>query len=145
MRRYFTFGRLWVIAASFILFTGCKTVKIIEQVPVEVHDTTYLNKVVHDSIHIDHFREVTKMMNDTVYVLDSFSVVKYRLITDTAYKYIERPVTLTRTETVEVEKPLTGRQKFQIHGFWWLAVGLLGFVLWHTRKWWGKFIKFVKV
>lgn len=46
---------------------------------------------------------------------------------------------------VEVEKPLTGWQKFQMHGFWWLAVGLLGFVLWRTRKWWGKFIKFVKV
>lgn len=42
---------------------------------------------------------------------------------------------------VEVEKPLTGWQKFQIRGFWWLSVGLIGFVLWRTRKFWSKFIK----
>lgn len=42
---------------------------------------------------------------------------------------------------VEVEKPLTGWQKFQMHGFWWLSVGLIGHILWRTRKLWGKFIK----
>jgi len=42
---------------------------------------------------------------------------------------------------VEVEKPLTGWQKFQMHGFWWLSVGLIGYILWRTRKLWGKFIK----
>ena len=42
---------------------------------------------------------------------------------------------------VEVEKPLTKWQKFQMRGFWWLSVGLVGYVLWRTRKWWTKFIK----
>lgn len=41
---------------------------------------------------------------------------------------------------VEVEKKLTGWQKFQMNGFWWLAVGLVGYVLWLTRKMWVKFI-----
>lgn len=42
---------------------------------------------------------------------------------------------------VEVEKPLTKWQRLQMRSFWWLSVGLVGYVLWRTRKWWTKFIK----
>lgn len=37
-----------------------------------------------------------------------------------------------------VEKELTKWQKFQMNAFWWLAVGLAGFILWNARKWWMK-------
>ena len=108
MRRGLTW--LNVLLTSAICFTSCRTVRVVEQVPVHVHDTLRLTQTLRDSIYIDHFREVTKKA-DTIYITDSIAVIKYSLITDTAYRYIERPVTVTRTETVEVKKPLAWWQK----------------------------------
>ena len=109
------------IVALLLSLSSCRIVRIIEQVPVEVHDTAYIAKIQHDSIHIDHFREVTKMIGDTIYVHDSVSVVKYSLITDTSYRYIEKPVVVSKMETVEVKKPLRWWQK----GLMWAgAIGI---------------------
>lgn len=109
-----------VLLASAIC-SSCRTVRVVEQVPVHVHDTLRLTQTLRDSIYIDHFREVTKKA-DTIYVTDSIAVIKYSLKTDTAYRYIERPVPVVRTEQVEVEKPLRWWQK----GLMWAgAIGIL--------------------
>ena len=105
--KFFKFFLIFTILESLV---GCRTVRVVEQVPVHVHDTLRLSQTLRDSVYIDHFREVTQK-NDTIYVTDSIAVVKYSLITDTAYRYIERPVTVTHTEQVEVEKPLRWWQK----------------------------------
>ena len=102
---------------ALLLLSGCRTVRVVEQVPVHVHDTLRLTQTLRDSIFIDHFREVTKK-NDTIYVTDSIAVIKYSLITDTAYRYIEQPVPVVRTEQVEVKKPLRWWQK----GLMWAGV-----------------------
>lgn len=108
-----------VLLASAIC-SSCRTVRVVEQVPVHVHDTLRLTQTLRDSIFIDHFREVTKKA-DTVYITDSIAVIKYSLNTDTAYRYIERPVPVVRTEQVEVEKPLRWWQK----GLMWAgAIGI---------------------
>ena len=105
---------------ALLLLSGCRTVRVVEQVPVHVHDTLRLTQTLRDSIFIDHFREVTKKA-DTVYITDSIAVVKHHFTTDTAYRYIERPVTIVRTEQVEVEKPLAWWQK----GLMWAgAIGI---------------------
>lgn len=121
-----------VIISLIVLFcfAGCKTIKMVEQVPIEVHDTAYIAKVQYDSIHIDHYREVTKMVNDTILVRDSVSVVKYRIKTDTAYKYIEKPVTITQTEIVEVERPLAWWQKVLI---WVGAIAFFALLAWVVK------------
>lgn len=102
--------KLFLIFTILASFSSCRTVRVVEQVPVHVHDTLRLTQTLRDSIYIDHFREVTKK-NDTIYVTDSIAVVKHHFTTDTAYCYIERPVTVTHTEQVEVEKPLRWWQK----------------------------------
>ena len=102
---------------ALLLLSGCRTVRVMEQVPVHIHDTLRLTQTLRDSIYIDHFREVTKKA-DTIYVTDSIAVIKYSLKTDTAYRYIERPVTVAKTTTVEVEKPLRWWQK----GLMWAGV-----------------------
>ena len=108
-----------VLLASAIC-SSCRTVRVVEQVPVHVHDTLRLTQTLRDSIFIDHFREVTKKA-DTIYITDSIAVIKYSLKTDTAYRYIERPVPVVRTEQVEVEKPLRWWQK----GLMWAgAIGI---------------------
>ena len=108
-----------VLLASAIC-SSCRTVRVVEQVPVHVHDTLRLTQTLRDSIFIDHFREVTKKA-DTIYITDSIAVIKYSLKTDTAYRYIERPVPVVRTEQVEVEKPLRWWQKGLI---WAGAIGI---------------------
>lgn len=109
-----------VLLASAIC-SSCRTVRVVEQVPVHVHDTLRLTQTLRDSIYIDHFREVTKK-GDTIYITDSIAVVKHHFTTDTAYRYIERPVTVAKIETVEVEKPLAWWQK----GLMWAgAIGIL--------------------
>ena len=100
----------FIVLLASALCCSCRTVRVIEQVPVEVHDTTYVAKTIRDSIYVDHFREVTKK-NDTIYITDEVTKTKFVTKTDTAYRYIEKPVTLTATETVEVAKPLSWWEK----------------------------------
>lgn len=105
MRRVF-----FIVLLASVLCCSCRTVRVIEQVPVHVHDTLRLTQTLRDSIYIDHFREVTKK-NDTIYITDEVTKTKIVTKIDTAYRYIEKPVTLTETETVEVVKPLSWWQK----------------------------------
>lgn len=58
---------------------------------------------------------------------------------DTAIRYKEVPVPLPVEKLVE--KELTKWQKFQMKSFWWLSVGLIGYVLFRTRKVWLKWMK----
>jgi hypothetical protein len=123
-----------VLLASAIC-SSCRTIRVIEQVPVKVHDTAYVSKVMHDSTYIDRWHTV-EVDGDTVYVTEQQIVSKWRTITDTAYKYIEKPVTVTVEQIKEVERELTKWQKFRLSAFWWLSAGLIGFILWKSRHLW---------
>lgn len=110
-----------IVLLASALCSSCRTVRVVEQVPVHVHDTLRLTQTLRDSIYIDHFREVTQK-NDTIYITDEVTKTKIVTKTDTAYRYIERPVPVVRTEQVEVEKPLRWWQK----GLMWAgAIGIL--------------------
>ena len=124
-----------VLLASAICFTSCRTVRVVEQVPIEVHDTAYVTKVMHDSTYIDRWHTV-EMKGDTVFVTDQQITVKWRTHTDTAYKYVEKPVKVTVEQIKEVERPLTKWQKFRLSAFWWLSAGIIGFILWKSRHFW---------
>lgn len=50
-------------------------------------------------------------------------------VTDTLYKEAE-----IRTETVEVEKPLSWWQMFRMDAFWWLLGAVVLLLLWTFRK-----------
>ena len=101
-----------VLLALLLAFSGCRHTQTIVEKPVLVHDTTYVAKEVHDSTYVDRWRTVYQK-GDTVWVRDSFAVVRYIRTTDTAYKYIEKPVEITVTHVKEVEKQLTKWQSFQ--------------------------------
>ena len=133
MSRRKSLERFCSVVALCLMLTGCKTVKQTVEVPVYVHDTTYVAKEVHDSTYIDKWHTIY-INGDTVRLHDSIVVYRYKVKTDTAYKYVEKPVTVTTTETVEVKKPLTWWQKTEIYGFWAFAVMLIGFIVWKFRK-----------
>lgn len=129
------YGVLALILAALALMTvSCRTVRIVEQVPVYIHDTTQSVKTQRDSIYIDHFREVVEK-GDTVYVTDNQMTVKYITRTDTAYKVAEKPVEVVKEQIKEVEKPLSKLHKFVFSSglcallafFAWLTVRIIRF------------------
>jgi len=118
---------------GLIGLVGCKATKVIEQVPVYVHDTTLSIKEVHDSTFVDRWHTI-EVKGDTVYWHDSISFVKWLVRTDTAYKYVEKPVIVSKTETVEVEKPLGWLQK-TLMGIGVIGlIGLIGLISWKILR-----------
>lgn len=110
---WFLVGRKSVVAAALICLVvtavSCRTVKTIE-VPVPVHDTTYLTKTERDSVFVEH-STTYYVKGDTVY--NTKVVTKYveRLKTDTLRVYVEKPIEIVKTETKTVDKPLNWLQK----------------------------------
>ena len=122
--------RFTVYGLLLLTLVGCKTVKVIEQVPVYVHDTTATVREVHDSTYIDKWHTIIQK-GDTIFVTDEVTKIKYVTKMDTAYKVVEKPVIVSKTETVEVEKPLRWWQKmFMYMGL----VGLVALVGWIALK-----------
>ena len=122
--------RFTVYGLLLLTLVGCKTVKVIEQVPVYVHDTDYQTKEVHDSTYIDRWHTIIQK-GDTIFVTDEVTKIKYVTKTDTSYKVVEKPVIVSKTETVEVERPLRWWQKmFMYMGL----VGLIGLIGWIVLK-----------
>ena len=130
MSRRKSLGRFCSVVALCLLLSGCKTVKETVEVPVYVHDTTYVAKEVHDSTFIDRWH-TEYQKGDTIFITNEVTKIVTKLKTDTAYKYVEKPVVVSKTETVEVKKPLSWWQKT----FVWIGVlCLIGIVLWLVWK-----------
>lgn len=124
--------RAILIIMAALLMVGCKTTQTIVEKPVYIHDTTQSVRVERDSVYVDRWHTI-EVKGDTVYVTDSVWVVRYFRTTDTAYKYIEKPVNVEVTKIQEVTKPLGFWRKLLIYNgiFWLLVVGVyFGFKFW---------------
>lgn len=88
----FLAGRRTVVAAALACLVAaavsCRSVKTVTvEVPIQVHDTTYVSQQVHDSVFVES-KEYVK--GDTVYKYKTKYVEKTRI--DTVVTYIEKPV-----------------------------------------------------
>lgn len=116
-------GRIGLIGLICLIgLSGCKNWRTITvEKPVYIHDTTQMVKEVHDSTFIDRWH-TEYQKGDTIYITDEVTKIVTKIKIDTAYKYVEKPVAISKTETVEVKKPLTWLQK----GLMWAgAIGLI--------------------
>ena len=129
--------RFCSVAALCLLLTGCKSWQKVVEVPVYIHDTTKTVSEVHDSTYIDRWHTIYQK-GDTVFVTETEIQYRERVKVDTAYKYVEKPVEVTVTETVEVKKPLNWWQKTFIGIGVASMLALIGMVIWKTRKLWIK-------
>ena len=125
--RYTVYGLL------LLALVGCKALKQTVEVPVEVHDTTYITKEVHDSTFIDRWH-TEYQKGDTIYITDEVTKIVTKIVRDTAYKYVEKPVAISKTETVEVKKPLTWLQKTLMGMGVVGLMGLMGLIGWRILK-----------
>ena len=88
---------------------SCRTVQTVE-VPVPIHDTTYLTKTVKDSVFVEH-STTYYVKGDTVYLTKTVTKFVERLKTDTVSVYVEKPIEIVKTQTKTVEKPLNWLHK----------------------------------
>lgn len=84
-------------------------------------DTVYVNKVQVDSIY-KHDSVFVREKGDTVYIYKEKIRERYKMLHDTTY--VSHTDTLHATIVQEVEKELSGVQKFSIYGFWILLLSL---------------------
>lgn len=98
------------------MLCGCETTRVVEQVPVYVHDTTVVVREVYDSIYVDRWHAVY-VEGDTVLVRDSVVLMRWRERTDTAYVYVEKPV------EVEREVEVVAEDRF------WTRKGIVGMII----------------
>ena len=129
--RKFVLGLMGLM--GLIGLVGCKTVKQTVEVPVYIHDTTQTVRELHDSIYIDRWH-TEYQKGDTIYITDEVTKTVTKIVRDTAYKYVEKPVTISKTETVEVKKPLTWWQKTLMGMGIVGLMGLMGLVGWNILK-----------
>lgn len=125
--------RFTVYGLLLLTLVGCKALKQTVEVPVFVHDTAYLAKEVHDSTYIDRWH-TEYQKGDTIYITDEVTKTVTKIKIDTAYKYVEKPVTISKTETVEVEKSLTWLQKTLMGMGVVGLMGLMGLIGWRVLK-----------
>lgn len=101
---------VWAALTCLVLAAAsCRTIQTVE-VPVPVHDTTYITKTERDSVFVEHTtHEYVK--GDTVFM--KITTTKYvdRVKTDTVRLYVEKPIEIVKTETKTVEKPLNFIEK----------------------------------
>lgn len=98
-----------------------------------IHDTTQTVRELHDSIYIDRWH-TEYQKGDTIYITDEVTKTVTKIKIDTAYKYVEKPVTISKTETVEVKKPLTWWQKTLMGMGVVGLMGLIGLIGWRILK-----------
>lgn len=118
-------GRFCSVAALCLLFAGCKGAS---PLTVFVHDTTYLNKEVHDSMFVDRWH-TEYQKGDTVYIHDSIDRWHEKKVYDTVRlsKDVPKPYPVEKI----VEKELAWWQKT----FMWAGViGIVALVVWVVLK-----------
>lgn len=103
---------------------------------VQVADSAMLARLAAMGVQLDESKKYIMVLEKE---LERKISEMYSAKSDTMTRYKEIPVPYP--VEVPVEKELTKWQKFQMKGFWWLAVGLAGFILWNTRKFWLKLFR----
>lgn len=97
---------------------------------VQVADSAMLERLAAMGVQLDESKQYIMVLEKE---LERKISEMYSAKSDTMTRYKEIPVPYP--VEVPIEKELTKWQKFQMKGFWWLAVGLVGYVLFKTRKW----------
>lgn len=92
--------KMLLILAILANFSSCRTVRVVEQVPVEIHDTNYIERVRVDSVFVDRW-QVREIKGDTVRERDSVFVRVVSHKRDTIRELQEKPVRVVEVREIE--------------------------------------------
>ena len=89
-----------LIVAILAIISSCRTVRVVEQMPVEIHDTNFIERVRVDSVIVDRW-QVRETKGDTVRERDSVFVRLVSHKIDTVSELREKPVRVVEVREVE--------------------------------------------
>ena len=116
---------------------SCSTHRHASAVEQGTHtDTVYIAQQQYDSVHIYKDRWLDRI-HDTVYMKELSTEYRYKLLRDTV-RMVERdsiPYEVVRTETREVERPLSWFDKLA-RAVFWIVTGavVIGVASWMAKK-----------
>ena len=128
-----------VIIIHIIALMGmmsCSTHRHVMTVQEKHTDTVYIAQQQYDSVHIYKDRWLDRI-HDTVYMKELSTEYRYKLLRDTV-RMVERdsiPYEVVRTETREVERPLSWFDKLA-RAVFWIVTGavVIGVALWMGKR-----------
>lgn len=123
-----------LIVAILANFSSCRTVRVVEQVPVEIHDTNFIERVRVDSVLVDRW-QVREIKGDTVRERDSVLVRVVSHKRDTIREIQEKPVRVVEVREVE-KKNSKLHNVFYYSGIaaFFIAISCaVGWILWKKR------------
>ena len=136
--KVYLIGGLLLLLGLLLVFSGCSP-RIVEHITVQ-RDTVKV--VQRDSVRFyDRDSIFIREKGDTVYQYVEKWRWRDRVKVDTFYRTRVDSVAVFKDKIVEVEKPLSGWQKFQIRGVWYLCAAFLLLAAWWSRKWWLPLLK----
>ena len=89
-----------LIVAILAIISSCRTVRVVEQMPVEIHDTNFIERVRVDSVIVDRW-QVRETKGDTGRERDSVFVRLVSHKIDTVSELREKPVRVVEVREVE--------------------------------------------
>ena len=115
---------------------SCSTQRHVMTVQEKHTDTVYIAQQQYDSVHIYKDRWLDRI-HDTVYMKELSTEYRYKLVRDTV-RMVERdsvPYEVVRTETREVERPLSWFDKIA-RAVFWIVTGsvVIGVATWMAKK-----------
>ena len=128
-----------VIIIHIIALMGmmsCSTHRHVMTVQEKHTDTVYIAQQQYDSVHIYKDRWLDRI-HDTVYMKELSTEYRYKLLRDTV-RMVERdsiPYEVVRTETREVERPLSWFDKLA-RAVFWIVTGavVIGVASWMAKR-----------
>lgn len=121
-----------LIISLLAIISSCRTVRVVEQVPVEIYDTNFIERVRVDSVIVDRW-QVREIKGDTVRERDSVLVRVVSHKRDTIREIQEKPVRVVEVREVE-KKNSKLHNVFYYSGIAALFV-IVGYVIgWFLRK-----------
>ena len=103
--------KILLILAILANFSSCRTVRVVEQVPVEIHDTLHTERVRVDSVEVTKWH-TEYMQGDTLRLVDSIYIRQTSYKHDTIREIQEKPVEVEKV--IEVERKQTKLHKIMI-------------------------------
>ena len=115
---------------------SCSTQRHVMTVQEKHTDTVYIAQQQYDSVHIYKDRWLDRI-HDTVYMKELSTEYRYKLLRDTV-RMVERdsiPYEVVRTETREVERPLSWFDKIA-RAVFWIVTGavVIGVASWMAKR-----------
>lgn len=123
--------RFVILSVACIMLSSCWCKRTVSDTKIVVHDTTYINKVVSDSVYLhDSVYVETYTRNDTVYRIQykDRTRIKEKTVTDTLIRLRHDTVSIVRLQDAD-KSTYEQFGRISVYAYALLFIGLLLYAL----------------